>query len=157
MSTSALTQKQGFTIVEVVVASLLVTLLGAGVLQTTILARRITYSNAQRVAAFGLAKALTEELKGVGYEELTADYIAGKTAVEDDDDDDEDDEDEDEQKELDVVNLGGVNQNIITGIPSIAMEELTDPRRKRVTVTISWNFQGRELEESVEIFLYPQR
>lgn len=151
MSTSALTQKQGFTIVEVVVASLLVTLLGAGVLQTTILARRITYSNAQRVAAFGLAKALTEELKGVGYEELTADYIAGKTAVEDDDDD------EDEQKELDVVNLGGVNQNIITGIPSIAMEELTDPRRKRVTVTISWDFQGRELEESVEIFLYPQR
>jgi len=147
MSTSALTQKQGFTIVEVVVASLLVTLLGAGVLQTTILARRITYSNAQRVAAFGLAKAMTEELKGIGYEELTADYVAGKT---DDDDDGVDDE-------LDVVNLGGVNQNIITGIPSIAMEELTDPRRKRVTVTISWDFQGRELEESVEIFLYPQR
>ena len=147
MSTSALTQKQGFTIVEVVVASLLVTLLGAGVLQTTILARRITYSNAQRVAAFGLAKAMTEELKGIGYEELTADYVAGKT---DDDDDGVDDE-------LDVVNLGGVNQNIITGIPSISMEELTDPRRKRVTVTISWNFQGRELEESVEIFLYPQR
>ena len=147
MSTSALTQKQGFTIVEVVVASLLVTLLGAGVLQTTILARRITYSNAQRVAAFGLAKAMTEELKGIGYEELTADYVAGKT---DDDDDGVDDE-------LDVVNLGGVNQNIITGIPSISMEELTDPRRKRVAVTISWDFQGRELEESVEIFLYPQR
>ena len=136
----SLETKSGFTLVEVVVATLLVTLLGAGVIQSTLLARKITYSNAQRVAAFGLAKAKTEELKGVGYEKLTATY--GTTHSETD---------------LELVNLGGVNQELVKTTRTTTLEDLTSPRRKRVTVSITWDFQGKELEESAEIFLYPRR
>lgn len=140
MPNLVLEQKQGFTIVEVVVASLLITLLGAGVFRTAIFSQRITYSNAQRQAAFGLAKAKTEELKGVGYDELDARYGSSQQEI-----------------DLDLVNLGGVNQKILPATRSTTLQNLSSPQRKLITVTVSWEFQGRSLTETVQIFLYPRR
>ena len=140
MSNSALQQKQGFTIVEVVVASLLITLLGAGVIRTAIFSQRVTYSNAQRLAAFGLAKAKTEELKGVGYSELDTRYGSSQQEI-----------------DLDLINLGGVNQKILPATRSTTLQDVTSPQRKLITVTVSWEFQGRQLSETVQVFLYPRR
>lgn len=122
------------------IATLLVGILGAGVVSGALTARRLTYLNAQRVAAFGLAKAKVEETKGVGYEELDALY--GDRTVE---------------RDLDLVNLGGVNQEVIPARRILLIRDLSNPDRKQVTVIVRWDFQGSQIEERVETFLYPRR
>lgn len=125
---------------EVMVATFLVGILGAGVVSGVFTARRLTYVNAQRVAAFGLAKAKTEELKGVGYDELDSLYGAQQQEI-----------------DLELVNLGGVNQKVLPATRTTTLQTMTTPDRKLVTVTVEWEFQGREIDETVETFLYPRR
>ncbi len=132
--------KQGFSIVEVVIATFLVTFVGAGVVSGVITSQRLNYINAQRVAAFGLAKAKIEELHGVGYEELTERYGSIQQEI-----------------DLELVNLGGVNQVMIPARRTTFLSDLTDPERKQVTVTVEWDFQGREIQENIETLLYPRR
>jgi prepilin-type N-terminal cleavage/methylation domain-containing protein len=140
MNTSSTSPKKGFTLIEVMIATFLVGILGAGVISGATVARRLTYVNAQRVSAFGLAKAKLEELKGRGYNELDALYGSQVQEV-----------------DLDLVNLGGVTQEVIPATRTLSLQDLTSPQRKRVTVRIQWEFQGREIDETVQTFLYPRR
>jgi prepilin-type N-terminal cleavage/methylation domain-containing protein len=127
--------KRGFSLIEVMMATLIVGILATGVISGVTLARRLTYVNAQRVAAFGLAKARIEELKGVGYEDLDA----GNPET------------------LDLVNLGGVNQQIVPARLRTNIRELENPDRKRIVVRVDWRFEGKRVQERVRTFLYPRR
>lgn len=132
--------KEGLSLIEVVMATFLVTLLGGAVVNGVITARRHTYLNAQRVEAFGLAKSKMEEMKGVGYATLSARYGSQQQEI-----------------GLEFVNLGGVDQNTITARRTTTLEDLNNPRRKRVRVRVEWEFQGIDADETLETFLYPRR
>lgn len=121
-------------------ATFLVTLLGAGVVNGIIAARRHTYINAQRVEAFGLAKSKIEEMKGKKFDTLSANY--GNEQVETD---------------LVFVNLGGEKQKTITARRILKQVDVPNPTRKRVTVTIEWDYRGSSKQEEITTFLYPRR
>lgn len=138
--------KEGLTLIEVIIATFLVTLLAGGVFNGIIASRRLTYVNAQRVEAFGLAKSKIEEMKGKRFTELNAAYGVKQ-----------------QETDLVFVNLGGDKQKVITANRTTTLEDLgeagndSNPVRKRITVEVEWEYRGRNRSEELVTYLYPKR
>ncbi|MFC1452838.1 type II secretion system protein J [Verrucomicrobiota bacterium] len=126
--------KAGLTLVEVLVASALVGLLTVAVYSVVINAVSLNYAVAQRVAAFTLCKEKLEQLRGSDYHSVTASNCAAQTVF--------------------LTHLGGTARVPLTGTRAGSLTGLSNPDRKSVTVTVQWDYRGRQFEESMTGVIY---
>lgn len=129
--------KAGFTLVEVAIALGLVTILVTVLVQTIGVARRLTYANAQRVAAFGMCKARLETVRGMDYESVDPTNFVDET-------------------DLRFLHLSGRERIPIACTRSVDLATQTNPVRTDVTVNLQWQFLGNVYQESVTGTVYPR-
>lgn len=127
----------GFTLAEVMISLLLVTMLIAALVQSIMVGRSLTYSNAQRVAAFGMCKAKLEEMRGMDYTQLVTTNFA-------------------DEADLRFAHLSGAEQIPITCARTVELTPQTDPERTDVSVQVDWNYRGVALVERVDATVYPR-
>jgi len=120
--------RDGLTVVEVMVAVLIVGIMLAGVFAGATRAVQANYVAAQRSAAFGLCKERLEQMRGADFDSVTeANFPTGT---------------------VQVTHLGGSQRIPLTGFISNSIVSQVSPPRKQVTVTVSWACLGRTLQES---------
>lgn len=128
----------GMTLVEVVIAMLLVTMLVGGIYQGITQSVVVNYSVAQRVAAFSLCKDALEQMRGVRFADISDDVmdIFGENPIR-------------------MTHLGGSAMVPLFATPSITITDETDPVRKEVEISVSWEYRGRGYTESIRgVLLY---
>ena len=124
-------------LIEVVICMILLTMVALGLVSGVVIARQLTYSNAQRVAAFGLARARLEELKGLRYE--TIDPLSYST-----------------ETNIQFAHLGGTQQKALEATRVTRLTALENPTRIHAAVAVRWYARGRLQQESATTFIYPR-
>ena len=124
----------GMTMVEVLVAAVLVSFLAVCVYSVIINGLSLSYGVAQRVAAFGRCKEKLEQMRGAGYDNVTTADCATCSIL--------------------LTHLGGSRRLPLMADRSCTIADVASPTRKVVTVTVEWTFMGRGFEESVSGAIY---
>ena len=128
---------EGFTLAEVMVALLLIAMLSAVLIQSVALSRRITYSNAQRVSAFGMCKGRLEGVRGMEYDQIVVTNFIAETG-------------------LQFLHLSGKDRLPIACSRSVTINSQTNPVRKDIQVLVSWNYRGTAFQEQINAVVYPK-
>jgi hypothetical protein len=121
--------RAGLTVVEAVVALVLVALVAGGVYHSMAVVSTAGMVTAQRVAAFGLCVDRLEEMRGADYAAVTASNY--QPAV------------------VRVTHFDGASGLPLSGVRSNCVVNLLEPARKQVRVTVTWNYRGKTYEESL--------
>ncbi len=127
-----------FTLVEVMVAMAIFSLLIATVLSGLFQIAQFNYMNAQKVVAFGLAYEALENLKAENYEDVSGDHEVLSPA------------------QVKMTHLGGKNRVSLNAWRWGGVEEQMAPKRKNITITIGWNHRGKSRFESITGTIFPE-
>lgn len=133
-------QKQNhraFTLVEVMVAMAIFSLIIASVLSGLFQISQFNYMNAQKVVGFGLAYDALENLKAESYEQVTPDHDMLTPS------------------EVKLTHLGGKSRVALKAWRWGAVEEETSPQRKNITIWVGWNFREKYRHERIVGTIYP--
>jgi hypothetical protein len=122
------------TLVEVMFATVIVLMLAGGLYGSVILGNHLTYAAAQRQAAFGLCTELLEEMRSVHYSFVTAATFPAEP--------------------LQLTHLGGAQRIPLFCSRSCTIAELANPLRKNVRIRVSWNYQGKAMQETLDSVIY---
>ena len=126
--------KSAFTLIEVVVSSILSTMVIGGIYSGIQTGMNLNYASAQNIAAFGLCQERLEQMRGTVYSDITSTTFP--------------------EESLFLTHLGGSERLPLTATRSSTIADLTNPARKEVTVTVSWDYRGRALSQSITGFVY---
>jgi hypothetical protein len=120
--------------VEVVVALFLATLIILGIYHTFTLGSDLTYSAAQRVAAFNLCRERIEQMRGMPFDVLISTNFP--------------------PEQLSLTHLGGSACAVIDCMRSCSLSVTSNPTRAEVEVAVQWEFRERPMEESAFGVIY---
>lgn len=130
-------KRAGMTLIEVMIVVALGSLVIIGVYAGISLGTNLNYASAQRVAAFGLCRDLYEQMRGADYTNVTAVVFSTTT--------------------MRLTHLGGSQHLPQMCTRSCTIDELLNPTRKVVNITVSWNYMGNALQESLDGVVYKKR
>ena len=130
-------KRAGMTLIEVMIVVALGSLVIIGVYAGISLGTSLNYASAQRVAAFGLCRDLYEQLRGADYTNVTAVVFPTTT--------------------MRLTHLGGSQHLPQMCTRSCTIDELLNPTRKVVNITVAWNYMGNSLQESLDGVIYQKR
>jgi prepilin-type N-terminal cleavage/methylation domain-containing protein len=130
--------QNGMTLVEVVIAIVLISVVASAVAQSMVQARRMTYANAQRWAAFGLCRAKMEDIRSTDYDLLPTMALP-------------------EEPGLEMSHLSGRARVRLLCDRTTTVEVLEDPARTVVSVSVTWDYLGRPMEERLTNTLYRKK
>ncbi|OGV45770.1 MAG: hypothetical protein A2X46_09725 [Lentisphaerae bacterium GWF2_57_35] len=125
------------TLIEVVVVTGLITVVLGGAIIGVTQGNRLNYANGQRMAAFGLCKEWYEQMRSVGYTNVTETTFSPST--------------------IKVTHVGGRYRMPLYGVRSCTIRTLANPERKEVDIRLRWTYHDRELEEGVQGVIYLKR
>lgn len=135
------TSEAGFTLIEAVIASVLVCLLAFCAYRGVTTVRGSARAMADRVAAQGLCLAKLEKIRSIAYEEVNRGNPACATT----------------NVVLNILPGFGEGNSLMAtlsvDINSGAEGEIRSPAYKDVTVWCKWTFMGRERKESVSAYI----
>jgi hypothetical protein len=112
---------------DAVTATVLVTMLAAGIYGVLVSAQKLNYAAAQHVAAFDLAKETLEQMRGVPYETVTASAFPCGTVL--------------------LTCLGGSHREPLYATRSCAISSVANPAGKAITVRVQWTFNDKACDE----------
>ncbi len=124
----------GMTLVEVLVAMMIVAVLAVGVYSGIVQGSRLNYAASQRVAAFGICRSLLEEMRSAGYNAVTSTNFPEKNVF--------------------ITHLGGSDRIPLAGVCSNQITFAGDPDRKEVSIWTTWNYRGRSFTEVLDGVVY---
>ena len=128
----------GMTLIEVVAVTMIVTLVLLGVIASVMMGNHMNYANGQKVAAFGLCREWYEQMKGVQFfTNITTEVFA--------------------PQEVRISHMGGRYRLPLMGQRDCTIVDLLNPERKQVTVRVSWTFQDKEQQETLQGVIYRKR
>ena len=130
-------KRAGMTLIEVMIVVALGSLVIIGVYAGISLGTSLNYASAQRVAAFGLCRDLYEQMRGADYTNVTAVVFPTTT--------------------MRLTHLGGSQHLPQMCTRSCTIDELLNPTRKVVNITVAWNYMGNSLQESLDGVIYQKR
>ena len=130
-------RKAGMTLIEVLMVVVLGSLVIIGVYAGISLGTHLNYASAQRLAAFSLCRDLYEQMRGADYTNVTAVVFPTTT--------------------MRLTHLGGSQHLPQMCTRSCTIDEMLSPTRKVVNITVSWNYMGNELQESLDGVIYQKR
>ncbi len=134
MKQSVHRHQAGMTLVEVMIAVLLLTLFVAGIYTGLITGLRMNYATAQRLAAFGLCTERLEQMRGCAYSAITSNNFPTETNK--------------------LTHLGGSARVPLYCVRSNRIVNLPNPTRKAVTVSVHWTYRGVPHTERVDGTLF---
>jgi hypothetical protein len=121
--------RAGLTVVEAVIALVLVALVTAAVYRSMAVGSSVGTVTGQRIAAFGLCADQFERMRGGDYRAVTVSNHPPEAVR--------------------ITHLRGGEGSPILGVRSNTIINLLEPARKQVTVTVTWDYRGRAYEESL--------
>ena len=134
MKTLHLGSKSAFTLIEVVVSSVLSTMIIGGIYSGIQTGMKLNYSSAQNMAAFGLCLERLEQMRGEAYSDVVPSEFPDEN--------------------VSLTHLGGEERLPLAATRSSSITDLNDPIRKEVTVTVSWDYRGKTLSQSITGHIY---
>jgi type II secretory pathway pseudopilin PulG len=129
--------REGMTLVEVVVVTILTSLVLLGVITGVVRGNQLNYANGQRMAAFGLCKELYEQMRAAEYTNVTTEVFAPTTVR--------------------LTHMGGQYRIPLYAQRSCTITNLVDPVRKVVQIQVEWIYKEKELQESLNGVIYQKR
>ena len=133
--------RQGMTLIEVMIASVVRMLIAAGFLSAIVTGSRLNYSSSQHVAAFGLCKSRFEQMRGMQRDSY-ASITEGAFPIE---------------ASLPLTHAGGQRRIPLACTRSTDIRDLENPTRKEVVITVAWTFAGRPMQERLDAVIYEKR
>lgn len=124
----------GMTLIEVMVAVSLATLLLYSLHTGMTTGTKLTYSTTQRMVAFGLCKDTLERMRGAAFKDVTASNFFAHPVR--------------------LTHMGNSSKVPLNGVLNSTITDRDDPPRKDVTVTVAWSFMGHPFSESVQAVIY---
>jgi len=129
---------KSFTLLEVMIAFMIFSIVIVGVLNGLIQTARLNYANSHQVAAYGLGYDALELLRAEEYDDVTNDNELLRP------------------DEMKLTHLGGTDRVPLDAWRWGEVIEKNDPRRKHVTIWVGWNYRQRNHFEKVEGVIYPE-
>jgi len=118
----------GMTLVEVVIATAILALCLLALGRAVTVGNRLLYASSQHMEAFMRCRERIEQMRATDYAQITSNNFP--------------------EEQIRLGHLGGTDRVPLYGTRSSVIEEIADPDRKRVTVTVTWWFGGRWHTES---------
>ena len=136
---SKLHLRRGMTLLEVMVAVVVVTIVAGGLFSSIILANQILYAGSQRQAAFGLCMAQFEQMHIVNFSDVNTTNFPPQS--------------------LQLTHLGGSARVPLGCTVSSAITPVSNPNRKTVHIVVAWNYRGKPMAETLDgvIFWKPEK
>ncbi len=122
--------KQGVTLIEMLIALLIVSMMAVGLLYGVLASVRLNYAAAQRAAAFGLCMELYEQMRGADYAGVTASNFPPQT--------------------LRLTHLGGSQRVPLYCQRTCVITPKSNPERKEIQIEVKWVYMGRTLTEKLD-------
>ncbi len=133
-SLDAVDTRSGMTIMEVVIAMALVTMLVSGIYSGVSQGMRINFATGQHIAAFGLCKDLLETMRGAEYTSVSEAVFPPSTVR--------------------ITDWGGIAAVPLTGTRSCRVRTFYYPPRKQVDVDMVWVYGGRTNRQTASGTIY---
>jgi len=128
--------KEGMTLVEVMVSILIISAMATAIVLSVRVARQLTYATAQRVAAFGMGKAMVETIRAMDYNAIAPTNFVTEA-------------------NLRFTHLSGRERTALTCTRTVSITPLANPERKEIGVSIRWQYRDQALQEQVSAIIYP--
>jgi len=122
--------KRGVTLVEMLIALLIVSMMAVGLLYGVMASVRLNYAAAQRAAAFGLCMELYEQMRGADYTSVTISNFPPQT--------------------LRLTHLGGSQRMPLYCQRTCIITPKSNPERKEIQIEVKWVYMGRTLRETLD-------
>jgi len=122
--------RMGMTLIELMVALLILSLIGMGLLYGVMLGVRLNYASAQHAAAFGLCMDVFEQMRGAEFNNLTSSNYPPET--------------------LRMTHLGGTQRVPLNCLRTCQITPYSNPTRKEISIEVAWTYQGRSLKEDLD-------
>jgi len=122
--------ERGLMLAELVVVSFLLSTVVTGVIHGVVSGTRMNYVSGQHMAALGLCLERLEQMRETPYAEITPANFP-------------------DEPSLPLTHLGGSGAIPLGCARRARMRAHTDPDYKRVTVTVTWAYLGREESEQL--------
>lgn len=129
--------RQGMTLVEVLIASVVLMIISAGFISAIVTGSRLNYSSAQHVAAFGLCKGRLEQMRSIDFTNVTEAAFPSES--------------------IPLTYAGGYARTPLTCTRSTTIRDLDVPTRKEVQIDVAWTFAGRPTRERIDTVIYQKR
>ncbi|MEI6787730.1 MAG: prepilin-type N-terminal cleavage/methylation domain-containing protein [bacterium] len=128
--------QSAFTLVEVVIAMALVSLVSAAMLMALTRGSALCYSTTHHYAGYSLCRETIEQMRGANYGMVIEDNFPPTNML--------------------LTHLGGTARIPLMCTRYITNDivELSNPTRKQVTVAVSWDYQGKPQLEIMTGFIY---
>ncbi|MFH0907248.1 MAG: prepilin-type N-terminal cleavage/methylation domain-containing protein [bacterium] len=133
--------RQGMTLVEVVIASVVLMIITAGFISAIVTGTRLNYSSAQHVAAFGLCKGRFEQMREMHMDLFTNITEAAFPF----------------EPSLPLTHTSGKTQLPLRCTRSTTIRDFDDPIRKEVTIVVAWTFAGKPTQERLDTVIYKKK
>jgi type II secretory pathway pseudopilin PulG len=125
---------EGMTVVEVVVAAALLSILAVGVYSSVVQGTHINMNTAQHTVAFGLCRERLEQMRGVGYASVNTNVFSNET--------------------LPLTHLGGFSRTPLTCTLVNTITDLSNPTRKVISVRVDWTCRDISSHETIDGVIY---
>ena len=122
------------TLVEVMIASAVLTVVTGAVITTVVTSTRLNYSSAQHLAAFGLCEGRLEQMRSLPFGDITAANFSSET--------------------LPLTHMGGATRHPLPCTRSSTLTHQMNPERQDVSIVVAWTFAGMDLEERITTAIY---
>lgn len=129
--------QSGMTLIEVMIAMLILSLVAVGLLYGVMAGVRLNYAASQRAAAFGLCVDLYEQMRGADYDAVSASNFPPET--------------------LRMTHLGGSQRVPLLCRRTCTISPFTGPTRKEVRVEVQWTYLGRPMRENLDGVLFKKQ
>ena len=124
----------GMTLVEVVVAMLLVAIVAPGIYHGVVHAIAANIGSSQRFAAAGLGREWLEQMRGMPYSNVNPTTFATESVV--------------------LNHLGSAQNVPIIATRSAIIQERHNPPRKDIEISVAWEYRGHERTETLHSSIY---
>lgn len=129
--------RRGVTLIEVMIAMLILVMISVGLLHGVMTGVRLNYAAAQRAAAFGLCMDLYEQMRGAEYSDVTPTNFPPET--------------------LRMTHLGGSQRVPLNCQRMCQIVQKTNPNRKEVEINVSWVYMGRTMTETLNGMVFEKQ
>lgn len=126
--------KDGMTIIELVVAMLIIAVIAPGIYHGMRLGLNLNALSGQYFAAAGLGREWLEQMRGVSYDSVTTNNFSQETVF--------------------LNHIGHDDRLALNGTRSCTIQERFYPTRKLVTINVDWIFRGEPRTEQLTSVIF---
>lgn len=127
-------RKEGMTLIEVVVAMVLIAIVAPGIYHSVVQALSANIISSQHFAAAGLGREWLEQMRGMPYANVNAGNFSTESVV--------------------LNHLGSAQDVPILATRTAVIQEYHNPPRKDIEITVDWEYRGRERSETLHSAIY---